>query len=311
MDGPRVRSCTTWHSPGVRTGLTLPVMEPDLDAGVLEAWARAADEGPFASVCFGERMAFDNPDALTLLGAVAAWTSRVRLVTTVLVPQLHPPVPLAKALATADVLSGGRLTVGLGVGGREEDYRAAGADLGTRTIAGLEQCVATMQQVWRGERVGDAVLPVGPAPVQPGGPELLVGTLGPRTLRSAASWARGLAGVSMDLDLAQVGALFDVARTAWADAGQPPPLLTTSTWFALDDGSGTAREQVVRHLHHYMNWLPPGLVGALAQGAGFAGTAGELRDLVRRVEDLGTDELHLIPTCSDVRQVERLAEALG
>ena len=93
----------------------------------LESWARAVDEGPFSSLCFGERMAFDNPDALTLLGAVAAWTSRVRLVTTVLVPQLHDPVSLAKALATGDQLSGGRLTVGLGVGGREEDYRAAGA----------------------------------------------------------------------------------------------------------------------------------------------------------------------------------------
>ena len=91
-------------------------------------WARLIDEGPFASLCFGERMAFDNPDTLVLLGACAAWTSRVRLVTTVIVPQLHEPVPLAKALATADRLSGGRLTVGFGVGGREEDYRAAGAD---------------------------------------------------------------------------------------------------------------------------------------------------------------------------------------
>src|SRR3954471_2122176 len=119
--------------------MTLPVMEPDLWAqdGTLEEWSRAIDEGPFSSLCFGERLAFDNPDALTLLGAVAAWTSRVRLVTTVVVPQLHAPVRLAKALATGDRLSGGRLTVGVGVGGRDEDYRVAGADLTTRTIAGL------------------------------------------------------------------------------------------------------------------------------------------------------------------------------
>jgi predicted dithiol-disulfide oxidoreductase (DUF899 family) len=104
--------------------MTMPVMEPDLDAATLEAWARAIDDGPFSSLCWGERIAFDNPDAITLLGALAAWTERVRLVTTVLVPQLHDSVMLAKALATADVLSGGRLTVGLGVGGRLEDYRA-------------------------------------------------------------------------------------------------------------------------------------------------------------------------------------------
>src|SRR6478609_3346713 len=104
--------------------MTLPVMEPDLwdETDTLEQWSRAVDEGPWSSLCFGERMAFDNPDALTLLGATAAWTRRVRLVTTVVVPQLHDPVMLAKALATGDVLSAGRLTVGVGVGGRHEDY---------------------------------------------------------------------------------------------------------------------------------------------------------------------------------------------
>ncbi len=81
--------------------MTMPVMEPDLDAAVLRDWARAIDDGPFASLCWGERMAFDNPETLTLMGALAAWTDRVRLVTTVIVPQLHDPVMLAKASATA------------------------------------------------------------------------------------------------------------------------------------------------------------------------------------------------------------------
>jgi hypothetical protein len=52
----------------MRIGLTLPVMEPDLSSATLEAWSRAIDAGPFSSLCFGERMAFDNPEALTLLG---------------------------------------------------------------------------------------------------------------------------------------------------------------------------------------------------------------------------------------------------
>ena len=81
---------------------------------------------------------------------------------------------------------------------------------------------------------GDA--PVGPPWVQDGGPELLVGTMGPRTIRHAAGWADGLAGVTLDLDPAAVGALFDLAREAWADAGRGTPRLTTSFWFALDDG---------------------------------------------------------------------------
>jgi alkanesulfonate monooxygenase SsuD/methylene tetrahydromethanopterin reductase-like flavin-dependent oxidoreductase (luciferase family) len=80
--------------------MTMPVMEPDLEAAVLQNWARAIDEGPFSSLCWGERIAFDNPDSLTLLGALAAWTDRVRLVTRVIVPQLHDPVMLAKASKT-------------------------------------------------------------------------------------------------------------------------------------------------------------------------------------------------------------------
>ena len=295
----------------MQIGMTLPVMEPDLDADVLEAWCRAIDDGPFSSLCFGERMAFDNPEILTLLGAVAAWTSRVQVVTTVVVPQLHDPVMLAKALATADVLTGGRLTVGLGVGGRREDYDAVGADAGTQTMAELESRALTMKRVWAGERVTASVRPVGPPPVQPGGPPLLVGTMGPRTMRSAVRWADGLAGVSMDLDLSSIGSLFDVARSAWSEAGRGAPRLCTSTWFALDDGDGSAREQVHGHLLHYMNWLPASIVDPLARVSGFAGTDAELRDLFARLEDLGTDELHLIPTGKDVAQVERVAALLS
>lgn len=57
----------------MQIAITMPVMEPDLDARLLRDWARAIDDGPFASLCWGERVAFDNPHALTLLGALATW----------------------------------------------------------------------------------------------------------------------------------------------------------------------------------------------------------------------------------------------
>ncbi|MFC7493264.1 MULTISPECIES: LLM class flavin-dependent oxidoreductase [unclassified Nocardioides] len=290
-------------------GMTLPVMEPDLweSADTLESWARAVDDGPWSSLCWGERMAFDNPYSLTLLGAVAAWTSRVRLTTTVVVPQLHDPVSLAKALATGDRLCGGRLTVGLGVGGREEDYLAAGASPVTKTMGEMAARVAVMKKVWAGERVVDSVLPVGPLPVQPGGPPLLVGTLGPRTIRSAAAWADGLAGMSLAVDLEEMARVFALTRTAWADRGRPEPRVTTSFWFALGPVDA-AREQIRRHLRHYMNWIPEQYVDALAATAGFAGSVADLRDLLRRIEDLGCDEVQLIPTSSAVEQVDRLTD---
>src|ERR1700751_2009098 len=170
----------------VQISMTMPVMEPDLDAAVLRDWARAIDDGSFASLCWGERMGFDNPETLTLMGALAAWTDRVRLVTTVIVPQLHDPVMLTKALATGDMLCGGRLTVGIGVGGRVEDYEAVGADPATQTTRGMAERVAVMKRVWAGEKITESVKPVGPAPVQPGGPPLFVGSIGPKTRFSSS-----------------------------------------------------------------------------------------------------------------------------
>lgn len=288
----------------------MPVMEPDLDAKTLRTWAEVIDEGPFSSLCWGERVAFDNPDSMTLLGALAAWTDRVRLVTTVVVPQLHNPVALAKALATGDLISGGRLTVGLGVGGRHEDYHAAGADPATQTMRGMAERVAVMKRVWAGEKVTDSVLPVGPPPVQPGGPELMVGTIGPKTVRSAAPWAAGLAGTTLDLDVDKQNALYDVARAAWAEAGKPKPHLATSFWFAIGEPE-PARAQVHRHLLRYMNWIPAEFVDAIAPTTGWSGSQDELLQTLRRFAEIGTDEVHLIPTSDDIEQVHRVAEVIA
>ncbi|OKH63997.1 luciferase [Mycobacterium sp. SWH-M5] len=289
--------------------MTLPVMEPQLDAATLRAWAHVIDGGPFSSLCWGERIAFDNPDSLTLLGALAAWTDRVRLVTTVIVPQLHDPVLLAKALATGDVLSGGRLTVGLGVGGREEDYRAVGADPSTQTRKGLADAVAVMRRVWAGEKVTESVLPVGPPPVQTGGPPLHIGTIGPNTVRDAAAWADGIAGTTLDLDLGKQAELFEIARTAWAQESKPKPHLATSFWFALGEPE-VARAQVHRHLRRYMNWIPAEYVDAMAPTTGWAGTEDDLVELLGKFEDIGTDEIHLIPTSANIDQLRRVAEAV-
>ena len=290
--------------------MTMPVMEPDLDANILRSWARAVDDGPFSSLCWGERIAFANPEALTLLGALAAWTDRVRLITTVVVPQLHDPVLLAKSLATGDMLSRGRLTVGIGVGGRHEDYLAVGADPASQTMREVAERVAIMKRVWAGEKLTDSVLPVGPRPVQVEGPRLLVGTIGPRTLRHAAQWADGLAGITLDLDVDKQNELFEVGRTAWAEAGKPEPHLATSFWFAIgrpDD----ARAQMHRHLRHYMNWIPGEYVDAIAPRTGWAGTEEDLADLLRRFATIGTREIHLIPTSADLDQLRRAADVVA
>jgi alkanesulfonate monooxygenase SsuD/methylene tetrahydromethanopterin reductase-like flavin-dependent oxidoreductase (luciferase family) len=164
-----------------------------------------------------------------------------------------------------------------------------------------------MRRVWTGEKVTPAVRAVGPPPVQQGGPEILVGTLGPKTIRHAAAWADGMAGFAPEVEVATIGKVFDQARTAWQDAGRTPPRLTTSFWFAIGD---EPRTQMRRHLLHYMNWLPRDFVDGFADTAGFAGSVTELKDLLRRIEDLGADEVQLVPTSADLTQVEQIAAAL-
>jgi hypothetical protein len=117
--------------------------------------------------------------------------------------------------------------------------------------------------------------------------------------------------MTLDLDIEATATLFDVARDAWARAERPAPRLTTSFWFALAETSSDPREQIHRHLRHYMNWLPAGLVDALAPSAGFAGTLDELRGVLDRFAAIGTDEVQLIPTSDDPRQVDLVADLLS
>jgi len=293
----------------MQVGMTLPVMEPGQRRGTWERWARAVDEGPFSSLALGERMAFGNPELMALLGACAAWTSRVRLATTVIVAPLHDPVWLAKHLATVDVLCDGRLSVGLGIGGRLEDYRAAGADAKGRTQAELARRVAVMRRVWAGEPVyPDLLLPVGPPPVQPGGPSLLAGAQGPKSIRASAAWADGISGFSFGPDLADIEQTLRLARSAWQEAGRPAPRLVIAFWYALGPG---ARDRITSHLRGYLNWLDPREVETMLPHTGFAGTGPELRELLRNVADLGADEMLLIPTTADVAEVARAADLIG
>ncbi len=293
----------------MRIGMTLPGMEPGLDRQRLMEWCRRIEAGPFASLAFGERMAFYNPELISMFGACAVLTERVRLSTTIIVVPLHQPVMLAKQLATLDVLSEGRLSVGLGIGGREEDHRAVAADPARIRNTVLAEDVAVMRRVWRGEEVVSGLhRPIEPKPVQPGGPELLAGAMGPRAVRLAASWADGLTGFSWGADPDEVAPIFEAARKAWAEEGRAAPKLYTGFWVAVGDG---ARDQLAGHLGRYLNWLSPAERELAQKDAGFAGPAAELRDLLRRLEDLGADEVNLVSTCGDPDEVDRLAEAVG
>src|SRR3990172_2878834 len=112
----------------MRVGVGLPSTMAGVNGEQLLRWARQADEGPFSSLGVFDRLVYDSYDPVTVLAAAAAVTNRIGLATTILTSPLYNTALLAKAAASLDALSGGRLVVGLAVGARESDYAAAGVD---------------------------------------------------------------------------------------------------------------------------------------------------------------------------------------
>ena len=104
----------------MRFGICLPYMERDYDRATILAWCRRADAGPFYSLSCGERITGYTFEMRVLLAAAAAVTERVRIVPSLYVLPMHSAVWAAKEIATLDVLSEGRVTMTVGVGGREK-----------------------------------------------------------------------------------------------------------------------------------------------------------------------------------------------
>lgn len=289
--------------------MNLPVMAPGLDRDRILEWSRRIEAGPFSHIAAGERINFPNPEILVTLSAAAAVTSRVGILLNVLVLPMHSAVVAAKQMATLDVLSGGRLTVGVGAGARADDFAAAGVVRPKRPLAQLADQVALMRRVWSGEIVvPGAERPVEPFPVQPGGPEILAGSLSDTSVRLAAGWADGICGFSFGPNIAEVGRCFETARSAWKEAGrETAPRLVTNCWFALGPD---ARAQLDAYLLRYLRFLGPGVAEQLAPSVTTT-SAAALADVVRRLEDCGADELSLVPTTIDPDEIDRVAEALA
>jgi alkanesulfonate monooxygenase SsuD/methylene tetrahydromethanopterin reductase-like flavin-dependent oxidoreductase (luciferase family) len=289
----------------MRLGMNLPVMVPGLDRDRILEWSRRIDRGPYASLAAGERVTFPNPEILVTLSAAAAVTERVRIAATVLVLPLHATALVAKRIATLDVVSGGRVVLGVGGGAREEDFRAAEARFDIPKLTRLEQQVTLLRRAWAGELVVPGALrPVEPLPVQRGGPPIWAGSLSPKAIRRASRWADGLCGFSFEPSLHETEQAFACAREAWRDAGRPKPELVTSFWFALGPH---ASEQMDRYLRRYLGFLGSDLAERLLPTVQVRSEA-KLRGTLRALRDIGADEVILVPTTLDPDEVERVAD---
>ena len=235
--------------PRMDVGVALPTMAVGWTPETLHAWAPAIDAGPFSSISAGERITFRNVEMLTTLAAAAALTRQVRVFANLVIAPWHATTLLAKQLATLDVLSGGRLDVGLGVGGRDQDYESLGASMARRHQR-LDDQVAELRRLWAGEPPLREAPPLGPSCVQAGGPPLYAGAAGPKSLARAARWADGISAFSFGLDAGEVRAVGDAARAAWEAAGRDtPPRLRVACFYALGpDAAATLRRFTLEYL---------------------------------------------------------------
>lgn len=137
------------------------------DPAIPVEWARRAERGPFDTIAILDRLVYDNPEPVIAPAAIAAVTTRIRLQTEVVPAPLRDTALLAKQSATLDRISNGRFTLGVGDGGRVDDYHAAGIDIRTRGKR-LDTQLDRMRLLWAGEPFSDEAGPIGPRPARRG-----------------------------------------------------------------------------------------------------------------------------------------------
>jgi probable F420-dependent oxidoreductase len=225
----------------MRMGFGLPVSGGWATPGNLREIARAAEDLGYATVWSFQRLfvAEATPlppaygsvlDPLVPLGFAAAATERIRLGTAIVNMPYQAPAVLAKSLATLDVLSGGRIVAGLGLGWSPEEFAAVGVDYARRG-ARAEEYLAALRALWGpdpvtfdGEFYSVPTASVLPKPVQRPAPPVLLGGGVPRALARAGALADGWISSSR-ADLETLGESVEAVRAGAREAGRDPSRL--------------------------------------------------------------------------------------
>jgi alkanesulfonate monooxygenase SsuD/methylene tetrahydromethanopterin reductase-like flavin-dependent oxidoreductase (luciferase family) len=281
----------------MKIGIGLPAAVPGVETANLVRWARQAEARGFDMLGVIDRVVYDNHEPLVTLAAAATVTERIELMTDVLIAPIRPTALLAKQAATVDRLCGGRLTLGLGLGGRADDYTAVGMitdGRGSRFDAQLRG----LRELWSSDRIG-------PAPARPGGPPLLVAGYAPRAIQRAARLADGWTmGVGTVEQFREGLAILHDSWTGHGRSGTPRTL--AMAYFALGPDGPTAAEH---DLHHYYGWLDADVTAGIAAGA--LTDPGAVVHWLGTHAEAGADEALLVPCSCELAQVDLLAEALS
>lgn len=275
-------------------GVCLPTIIPDLKPGRAVEWARKAEAVGFSTLAVADRLASVRYECLIGLAAAAAVTEHVRLLTAILIAPLQPSaVYLAKQAASIDHISNGRLSLGLAPGGRAEDYEMTGMNFHRRG-RDLDRHIETMKATWRGENG------VGPAPVQPGGPDILLGGSSPQTFARVArnnGWIAGAGGGAAGFARGK-----EQVMEQWAKAGRSgTPRFIAVGHYSLGPNADANARKVLGYSYGAERAEP--MVQAMPR------TADAIIEMLQSFAEAGCDEVVLAACDQELEQLDLYMDA--
>ena len=290
----------------MKIGLCFPYTQPDMSRETMLTWYRRVEEGPFSSLSCGERMIGNSVEMSTTLAGAAAVTERIRIVPTLYVLPMHPAIWVAKQAATLDVLSGGRVTITVGVGGRDHDYRCMERER-DKPHARMEEQVAQIRSIWRGELPFEGPEAIGPAPVQPGGPPILAGVMGPGAIKRASRYADGVYSWSGAGNPAEIDGQLQRVRAAWTDEGrEAAPQHVAGFWYSL---APDADRRLKEYVFKYTRIMGEDVARAMSSVVDRS-SADAVRESLDAYEELGVEECMLNSATADTAELDNLLEVL-
>jgi alkanesulfonate monooxygenase SsuD/methylene tetrahydromethanopterin reductase-like flavin-dependent oxidoreductase (luciferase family) len=292
----------------MQIGLCLPYMKPGLTRQDYLNWFHAVEAGPFHAVSCGERVHGPTYDMRVVLSAAAAVTERVEITPTLYVLPMHSATRVAKEIATLDILSGGRVNkVCVGYGRREKDYEALGATFQGR-YGRMDRQVEEMRAVWAGEELIEGAGSIGPDMGRPGGPALLAGAMGPKSIERCSHWATGLYAWSGNGENEELSRTFAMADEAWERSGrEEKPYRMGGFWYTLaEDG----QQKLYDYVYEYLAIAGHEIATMMAESV-HRSSADAILEALDNAEAAGCEELFMVPATADIAEVEKLTGLLA
>ncbi len=296
----------------VQFGIAIPqiLSQPRVDTGALQAFLRRAEALGYHSAWVQEQILgrANTLEPVTLLTYAAAVTRTLRLGPAVLLTPLRNPVQLAKSLSTLDHLSGGRLTIGVGIGGNTRVYPAFGITP-ERRVGRFVEGLRLMKRLWTEDRVTfdgrfwkleDAAME--PKPVQKPHPPLWFGARLPAALKRAVELGDGFIGAGSSTP-AEFTEQVAQLRASLAAAGRDPAAfpIAKRVYLAVDADKARGMERLRDWFDRYYR------NAAMAERVAIVGDAQECIERLREIRAAGAELFLLNPVFDEMRHLEVLA----